>query len=217
MATLHMKSTDLTTIAGLRGTGKTTLSNYLAKLCGDNVLIYDPMNQYTSFKPELRYIPKSDSMSEFDAVCRRVIARGNMVFFIEEAERYLGQGKLLGPDSYNLINRGRNWGIGVVAVTRRIQRLSKDYFDLCDNIIFFRCGTQSLKIRGYLEEMIGSSICGQIRQLREHHFLFYNIETETAVERWLEFAGETAHLKEGKEKATMPVEKETTSKRRGSA
>lgn len=206
MATLHIKSTDLTTIAGLRGTGKTTLSNYLAKLCGDNILIYDPMNQYQSFKPEHRYIPKSDSMSEFDAVCRRVIARGNMVFFIEEAERYLGQGKLLGPDAYVLINRGRNWGIGVVAVTRRIQRLSKDYFDLCDNIIFFRCGTQSLKVRGYLEEMIGQTVCAQIRQLKQYHFIYYSVETEEGVERWLEFEGAGARLEEKKEKVTLPVE-----------
>lgn len=104
---LEMRSTDRTCLAGLPGTGKTTLAKYLGSLCMPNLIVYDPLSQYDGFPDENRYIPKSDSLSEFDGVCRTLRARGNCVFLIEEAERYLGQGKPLGENTFDLINRGR--------------------------------------------------------------------------------------------------------------
>lgn len=75
-----------------------------------------------------------------------------------------------------MINRGRNWGVGVIAVTRRIQRLSKDYFDLCQHAFFFRCG---LKSRGYIEDMVGKDAIQLIINLPLYHFLYYSVEEET--------------------------------------
>src|SRR4030042_4493860 len=152
---LPMKADDRITLCGLPGQGKTTLARYLAALCEPNLLIYDPLDQYTNFDPKCHYVPQSDSLAEFESVCRKLCARSNVVFLIEEAERYLGQGKPIGPYAFDLINRGRNWGVGIIAVTRRIQRLSKDYFDLCQNVIAFRCG---LKSREYLQDMLGPQI-----------------------------------------------------------
>ena len=40
---LSMKSTDRITLAGLPGTGKTTLAKYLGSLCLPNLVIYDPL------------------------------------------------------------------------------------------------------------------------------------------------------------------------------
>lgn len=40
---LSLKSTDRVVISGLPGTGKTTLSKYLASLTEPNCLIYDPL------------------------------------------------------------------------------------------------------------------------------------------------------------------------------
>jgi len=40
---MNIKSTDRVTMAGLPGTGKTTLAKYLASLCMSRVLIYDPL------------------------------------------------------------------------------------------------------------------------------------------------------------------------------
>ncbi|GAG86462.1 unnamed protein product, partial [marine sediment metagenome] len=69
-------------------------------------IIYDPLSQYDGFPDENRYIPKSDSLTEFDAVCRQLRMKGNITFIVEEAERYLGQGKPLGENAFDLINRG---------------------------------------------------------------------------------------------------------------
>lgn len=105
---LKISTADRVTVCGLPGTGKTTLAKYLASLVEPSVLIYDPLAQFGQFSDECRYIPRSDSLQEFDQVCRGLCARSNCTFFIEEAERYLGQGKPLGPYAFDLINRGRN-------------------------------------------------------------------------------------------------------------
>ena len=172
---MSISSTDRITLSGLPGTGKTTLSRYLAKLYMPNLLIYDPLDQYKSFPNECRYVPESDSMAEFEEVCRQLCSVSNKTFLIEEAERYIGQGRPMGTNAFELINRGRNWGAGIIAVTRRIQRLSKDYFDLCQSVIFFRCG---LKSREYLSEMIGKEQSMLITRMPRYHFLYYNLEEE---------------------------------------
>lgn len=120
--------------------------------------------------------------------------RGNVTFVIEEAERYLGQGKPMGENTFDLINRGRNWGVGVFAVTRRIQRLSKDFFDLCQQVFLFRCG---LKSREYITDMIGKESTRQIMQLPLYHFLHFSVETEESSVHVLKL-GVRPHL-EGKQ------------------
>ena len=199
MPGILINSTDRVTISGLPGTGKTTLTRYLCSLVEPYLLLYDPLDQYTGFKDECRHVPKTDSLIEFDNVCKQLCARSNVTFVVEEAERYLGQGKPLYENTFNLINRGRNWGVGIIAVTRRIQRLSKDYFDLCQHVIFFRCGVKS---RGYIKDMCGWGIADKVIKLERYHFLMYNVETEETAIRYLNLAGTRPHL-EGKGKEVV--------------
>lgn len=172
---IRILSTDRVTVCGLPGTGKTTLSRYFCTLLEPQLLIYDPLDQYSGFSDKCRYVPKSDSLLEFDSVCRKLRQEGNITFVVEEAERYIGQGKPLGDNAFDLINRGRNWGVGIIAVTRRIQRLSKDFFDLCSHAFFFKCG---LKSREYIADMIGKEDTKIIMRLPQWHFLHYNVTTE---------------------------------------
>ena len=194
MPGIKFKADDRITIAGLPGTGKTTLAKYLGSLLVPHLLIYDPLAQYEGFPDECRYIPKSDSLEEFDGICRQLRAKGDTTFLIEESERYLGQGKPLHSNTFDLINRGRNWGVGVIAVTRRIQRLSKDYFDLCQRHFLFKCG---LKSREYIAEMIGKDRLRDIMRLAEYHFLYYDINTETSSVHFLTL-GPTERVEEAR-------------------
>ena len=81
----------------------------------------------------------------------------------------------MGDWCFQLLNRGRNFGVGIYFVTRRVQRISKDAFDLSQHVFFFRCG---LKSRGYIEDMIGREETRKIMHLPLFHFLHYNVETE---------------------------------------
>ena len=193
-------------ICGLPGSGKTTLTRHICSLLEPRVLIYDPLDQYRMFKDNNRYIPKSDSLVEFESVCRQLCATKNITFVVEEAERYLGQGKPLGPYAFDLCNRGRNWNVGVYAVTRRIQRISKDFFDLCQSIIFFKNGAKS---RMYIRDLVGKEIAVWIYELERFHFLYYSLETEETIDGVLEIEGVREHIEtRSMSGAEQPKEKE---------
>lgn len=166
------KSTDRITVAGLPDRGKTVFARFLAFQAMPDVFIYDPLDQYGAFPDDKRYVPETDSMAEFESVCARLCATPNTLFIVEEAERYFRQGAALGPYAFQLVNRGRNWGVGIVAVTRRIQELSKTFFDLCSHAYLFQCGIQS---RRYLSEMIGRHLAYKVERLPPYYFLHYYV------------------------------------------
>lgn len=174
---LRIKSTDRVCITGQPGTGKSTLVAYLASLFPeDQLLIIDPLEQYNSFPPECRFVPPDrNPAQEMDAIARQVMARGNMVLFIEEAQKYLPESHRIGDNTMALLNRGRNYGIGVFASTQRIQNLQKSFFDLCQVVIFFRPGFQS---RAYIRHMVTPEACKVINSLPNFHFVHYNLATE---------------------------------------
>jgi len=203
---LEIKSTDRVTIAGLPGTGKTTLAKHFASLCEPRVLIYDPLSQYEGFSDECRYIPHSDSLDEFDSVCRRLRATSKLTFIVEECERYIGQSKPLGENAFDLINRGRNWGIGIFAVTRRIQRLSKDFFDLSQHVFLFRIG---LKSRGYIADMIGWDDTRTLMRLPLYHFMHYNVENEESSVHVLKLGGGASRVTTKEEESKRQEEEQS--------
>ncbi|GAF81587.1 unnamed protein product, partial [marine sediment metagenome] len=137
------------------------------------------------------YLPHSDSQAEFEGMCQYLRGVSNHTFFVEEAERYLRQGVSLGSQAFDLFNRGRNWGIGIYAVTRRIQTLSKDFFDLCQYCIFFKCGLTS---REYIEKLIGKEAASELFNLEQYQFLAYDIEGDTYEKATLEISGGREHL-----------------------
>ena len=145
-----MLSTDRVLISGLPGSGKSVLAAYFALQWYPDVFIFDTIDQHRGFPPDKRYVPKSGDISEFEAICKRLctandsmLAQGHCVLIIEECEDYIGQGRLLPQYAYKVVRQGRNWGVGIVAVTQRIQEVDKKFVDRCNYIFFFHSGSFS--------------------------------------------------------------------------
>lgn len=170
-----MKTTDRVLVCGMPGSGKTTMAKYLASAIPEGrLLIYDTLRQYRNFPDKCRYIPQhSDSVIEFDNVCKYLCSVKDFVFVIEEADLYMGQYMRFGTWTSELVNVGRNWGIGIIAVTQRIQEINKRFFGRCSHVFFFQCGIQA---KQYITDMVGKELCSQIMNLGDWAFIQYSID-----------------------------------------
>jgi len=163
-------SDHVTTIGGMRGTGKTELTKNIMRPFG-KVLVWDPIGQYPEFN---RYVPTTGTMAEFEYVCDWVWREQNILFVIEECESWIGENMAMSPSFWKIINRGRNYGIGVMAVTRRIANLSKTVFSLSDHVFLFRFfAPNDVK---YCAEFIGREWGDRLRVLPKFNFLYYGAE-----------------------------------------
>ena len=163
-----IKSTDLITICGARGSGKTTWEKKISKgFAGTEFLAFDPLDEYRDIWPQ--YIPKTNKPEELAEVARYVFYKGNMILLVSEAELYLPNGSLP-PDTLKLITQGRHRNTAVWADTRRIANLSKTMFSLSEHVICFRQFSKN-DIR-YLEDFIPGAAA--VRDLPNYHFLYYH-------------------------------------------
>ncbi len=210
---MEIKSTDRICVSGLPGTGKTYFLRYLASLAEPDILIIDPLDQYSMFPDKCRYVPKRETPQELEDICKSLFARANCTLIIEEAEQYLQQGRAMLPYTSGLIRMGRNWGIGIWATTRRIQDINKRFFDLAQHCFFFRCG---LKSRDYIADMIGpefvypypnpkynkTGYC--VTTLPPFHALHFNLDDETAEIITLKLGGRE-HIATAGKKSEAPA------------
>lgn len=171
---LGIKSTDRLAVAGMPGMGKTTFAEWLAKGYvgqGIKVKIFDPLHQYKVPKAELVY-PSFNEAADLEVVCKKSWQEGNQAIFMEEAELYIKEHGRMLPWTSRMALRGRNRGVGLVAITRRIANLSKTYFSLCDHVFVFR--HFSPNDVNYLVEFLGKEHEKTIRTLKPYHFLHYH-------------------------------------------
>ena len=175
LPTLH--TDDRVVIVGQPRTGKTTLLKYIASLMRkDRVVIIDPLDQYRGFMDEARIIPADrNPMEEFNDIAKQIMARGNVTLIVEEAQKYLPESGKIGPDTMAMLNRGRNYGIGVIASTQRIQTITKNIWDISSTVIFFRPGFQS---RSYIKGMLPPEVYSKVISLPNRYFVYYSLETE---------------------------------------
>ena len=168
-----LASDEVICIGGMRGTGKTTLAKHIASKF-EACVIFDPLGQYSEFSDT--YVPRSSSLEEFDSIARMVWQRGNTVFVVEECESFLGERMNLSPYAFRIVLQGRNRGIGLIAVTRRIANLSKTVFSLSDHVYLFRFfSPNDVK---YCSEFIGRAWAARLQKLPKYHFLYYSAEGE---------------------------------------
>lgn len=159
------------------------------------------------------YIPRQLIAAELEKVAKRFWEINNTTIIIEEFEQFIPQGRAIPPYTDGLIRMGRNWGIGIWGTTRRIQRINKEFFDLAQHIIMFRCGLRS---RQYISDMIGeeyvrlpavpkynkTGYC--LTTLPPFHALYFNLEEESA-EVFTLVLGAREHVQEVTKKSPADV------------
>lgn len=156
---MQVKSTDVITICGMRGTGKSQLGKYLMKQMPSS-FIFDTLDEHREFQPNV-YIPKTNDPKELNLVAGKIWRTWNTYLYISEAELFMPVNRPLLPETFRITTQGRHRGIGLLADTRRVADLNKTVFSLSDHVFIFR--QFSKNDVHYLEE------CGFVyaRQTRE--------------------------------------------------
>lgn len=179
---LDIKNDELVTIAGMRKAGKTQLAMNIIKGLTTDYFIYDINDEYKEFPDDHRYVPQTESMEEFDSVCQMIWGRGNIIFFVDEAEQFMNVRKPLSQYMMLITRRGRHRGIGAVAITRRIAEFNKEFFSLSDHVFLFRVFSPN-DIR-YIQEFLGND-AEKLRHYPNYEYMHYsygNIEENLKVE-----------------------------------
>ena len=174
---LDVDSTNRITICGIPGTGKTTFARHLAtQFAGaeHDVRLFDPLDQYGDLdehKKVARLVPGADERLAFERFSGDAWSAGNTTIFAEEAELYISQTKGIADTAKSVILRGRNRGIGVVAITRRIADLNKTFFSLSEHVFIFR--HFSPNDVAYLASFIGKDTAASLDSIPDFHFLHF--------------------------------------------
>lgn len=130
-----LKTDEITTIAGMRGSGKTSLAKRILSRVQGDVIVYDPMHEYD---PKISFHPHSDTKEDFDRFMSICWDRGNLFICVDEAERYFRGKRQLTEYSAKIVNTGRHRNIGMLVITRRLAELNKTVFGLSNTAVMFQ-------------------------------------------------------------------------------
>jgi len=165
---MNIKSDEIVTIAGQRGTGKTYLAKQILQQFS-RVVVYDPVGEYD---PSISYVPATDSPEEFESFMTKVWNMGNVVVVVDEAERFLRNNGVILEYTHKVINTGRHRNIGLILVTRRLAELHKTPFGLSACVILFRLFLPN-DIK-YISEFLIDGY--KVRTLPDWHYKVFKVE-----------------------------------------
>lgn len=135
-----------TSVYGLKGTGKSNLVQYLARLpqFGGH-LVYDVTREHSGRLNT--YIPTNRegeaAREELNQVIRRMVTnqeremRPDLVV-IEEMSRFCSPNQRPPSAVYELLDLARHYRVGLVTVARRPAQVHSDLTELADNVMYFR-------------------------------------------------------------------------------
>ena len=201
MGTIRL--TDVSLLSGKRGTGKTYFCKYFIKehLLGKvKVFIYDPLYQYgdmgdvvhsldkikSNFRKDLKKAivfqptPERDDDEHFDIVMKWVYLNGNMFLVGEEINEYMTPYKIT-PHFKTLMRRGRNKGIGLLAVSHRPAHISLNFLNFIDHWFIFRQDLPSdlKRLEEYLLRTDAKFDGDYIARLPDRYFIYYYTDRDT--------------------------------------
>lgn len=160
-----MLSSELVTIAGKRGYGKTTVAKELINGLS-RVQIWDPMQDYDN-----SYIPSSGSIDEFNNFLKNIWVQGNCFVMVDEADQVMPELKPLCEYANKIINLGRHRNIGMGMITRRIAVLNKNAFAQSSMLVLFHHFAPN-DIR-YLSEFIPNA--DELIKLQKYQYKVYQL------------------------------------------
>lgn len=174
-------------VAGMSGTGKTTLCRLLVEQFRPRCVVWDPMGQYPS---EISYRPRRfDDAAEADALVRRVMDAGPFVIEWEEIEQIYAEkgGGWLPPFTKQYVLMWRNYGSGWIANVRQPQRVSKTILNEADDLILFKLSGTALD---YVVSLLGRDDGPRLYAMRkwhkdEHRFFHRRPDGELVERHWL--------------------------------
>ncbi|MBW7998472.1 MAG: ATP-binding protein [Candidatus Glassbacteria bacterium] len=175
---VEVKTSNRITICGMTGTGKTVFAKSLMMTMSSEtnpVGVLDPLDQFADIEEEgvLERVvpPPNQEGAMFDAMADRAMKRGNMSLFGEEAEMYVPERGKVGDPAMRAILRGRNRGVGITLITRRIAMLSKNFFSLSDHVFIFR--HFSPNDISYLADFVGPETARRFMDLPDYYFAHF--------------------------------------------
>lgn len=134
-----------TVIVGKRGCGKSNMMQYmLSQPIARNTLVWDINHEHDQHDRILPDHRKGEELrEEFGEAVHRMVT-GNKrelrpdLFAVEEANRVAPNSGKTPEPWIDLIDRGRHFGTGTLAIARRPAQLDTDTVELADNLIVFR-------------------------------------------------------------------------------
>ena len=159
MIDLHRKSF---VIFGLRGVGKSTLANHIAKSFGSKCVVYDTLDEvpvtakYDSYVPKIRNNP-----AELELFIRSVKNSSQyQLLLIDEANRYCpSKPSPLPPEVADVNDQLRHYNLAMGYIARRPCQLNQDLTELSDYMFIFHLkGKADIAYLRNISEGLGEAV-----------------------------------------------------------
>lgn len=181
---LQIKQSDLITVLGHRGYGKTALIKELLHILDTEhveYVILDLLGKYRDRNNSIRFNPaKKESV---DQLLRKLYNKHYYIVF-DEADSVC-KPKSMPTGMYDIINYGRNHGQGGVYSARRPFRLNRDLTANSDYL--FLLGIRETKDIEYIADVATEDLARHVKEFQKFHYCVYDMEKGEIV-----YEGETA-------------------------
>jgi len=167
---IELGPTDVSFVAGQRGTGKSVLADYLLRQYvneGHKGFVYDTVRDHPDFK---RVTPNNPSLEDFEEWARKLYKQGNIIVLIEEIDMICSS-SLIGPEFKKLVSLGRHQNIGLILTARRIADVHKLPPSQAHHFFLFRMHLPNDV--AYLRKFIGDD-ADQLSTLEDYHFMHWH-------------------------------------------
>ena len=178
MIDLHRKTFVL---FGLRGVGKSTLANHIAKSFKHKCLVYDTLDEVPINAVYDSYIPKiRNSAAELEMMIKNVkMSSQYELFLVDECNRYCpSKPSPLPPEVADINDQCRHYNLSLGYIARRPCQLNQDLTELSDYMFIFHLKGKADIIIVYNPDSIGKHTQRDIdyaMSVNPHniHFIWY--------------------------------------------